>query len=541
MSRSTVAQVRNFFKTEYGGSLAGDLSGGITTAVVALPLALAFAIASGVDAKYGLYTAIVTGVVAAIFGGSKVQISGPTGGMAAVLIAVTVKYGYEKVVLIALIAGLFQIAAAFLRLGRFVKMLPFPLIAGFTMGIGLVIFGGQIDLALGLKIHHEHVEFLDRMIETTKMAVTGGINSSCLLVAMGTVVLMLGLTRIWARLPAALVALVIASVLTWAFSLDVPCVKDIPQHLPFPRFPEFSWEMFRGLLRPAATIAALGAIESLLAAVVADSILGDGSRHNSNRELFGQGLANIASSFFGGIPCTGAVARTAVNIKSGGRTRLSGIIHSIFLLLVMFFLAPLANHIPIATLAGILMVTAVRMVEWRDVGWLMTAPRSDIGVMAITVLVTVFTDLVMAVEFGLAAAALIFIQKMSEVAPQLVPTEESEQSLSSNHVRIFRIPGPLFWGDSHAILEALRECDNVKVVILKMQLVTHIDASGISTLREAKNSLKKRGIKLYLVSVPHRTLQVMAKMGFTSEIRDENIFTSLENAKLAATVALARA
>jgi SulP family sulfate permease len=514
----------------------------VTTAVVALPLALAFAIASGVDARYGLYTAIVTGIVAAVFGGSKVQISGPTGGMAAVLIAVTTRYGYEKVVLIALIAGLFQITAGFLRLGRFVKMLPFPLIAGFTMGIGLVIFGGQLDNALGIQIHHQHSEFLDRMIETGGAALRGGISPASLGISIGTILMVLGINRINSRMPAALISLILASFAVWALGLDVRCVKDIPQHLPFPHFPEFSWEMFRGLLRPGATVAALGAIESLLAAVVADGILGDGSRHDSNRELVGQGLANIASSFFGGIPCTGAIARTAVNIKSGGRSRLAAIVHSVFLLAVMFFLAPMATHIPIAALAGILMVTAVRMVEWRDVGWLMTAPRSDITVMGITVFVTVFTDLVMAVEFGLAAAALIFIKKMSEVAPQIVPADARDEAIiSGNHVRIFRIPGPLFWGDSHAILEVLQEIEDVKVVILKMQLVTHIDASGVSTLREARNLLKKRGIKLYLVNVPHRTLEVMAKMGFTSEIRDENIFATLESAKAAAVAVAATA
>lgn len=533
-------RIFSFLKQEYTGNFVGDLLGGITTAVVALPLALAFAIASGVDAKYGLYTAIVTGIVAAVFGGSKVQVTGPTGGMAAILITITSQFGYDKIVLIGFIAGLFQITAGFLKLGRFVKMLPFPLVAGFTMGIGIVIFGGQVEHALGVSVHHIETEFFDRMRETVTTAVQNGITPACVCIALGTMILMLILGKVSTQLPAALISLILSGIAVWALGLNVPHIHDIPEHLPSPHFPAFSWDMFRDLLRPAAIIAALGAIESLLAAVVADTILGDGSRHNSNRELVGQGFANMAASFFGGIPCTGAIARTAVNIRSGGRTRLAAIIHSLMLLVAMLFLAPWANYIPISALAGVLMLTAIRMVEWREARWLMRAPKSDIAIMGITVFVTIFTDLIMAVEFGLITAAILFIKKMSDIAPQIVPTESAEQSQTHQTpghkapIRVFRIPGPLFWGDSHAIVEALEECHDVGVVILKMQFVTHIDASGISTLREAKNRLDRRHIKLFLVNIPEKTLQIMRQMGLVDEIKADHIFPSLDEAKNAA-------
>jgi SulP family sulfate permease len=536
MEKAPSKKLLHFLKKEYGGHLTGDLSGGITTAVVALPLALAFAIASGVDAKYGLYTAIIAGIVAAVVGGSKVQVSGPTGGMAAVLISVTSQFGYEKVVLIGLLAGMFQIATGALKLGRFVKMLPFPLVAGFTMGIGIVIFGGQVDHAMGVHVQHHQTEFYDRLRESFQAAAIQGVSWASIGIAAFTIIATMLLGWVSHRLPAALLAVIAAAIGSWVFGLNITHIKDIPRHLPVPQFPAFSWDMFRELLRPAATVAALGAIESLLAAVVADNILGDGSRHHSNRELIGQGCANIASSFFGGIPCTGAIARTAVNIRSGGRTRLAAIIHSLVLLAAMLFLAPLAVHIPIAALAGVLMLTAVRMVEWREAFWLLKAPRSDIAIMAVTVIVTVFTDLVMAVEFGLAAAAILFIRKMAAVAPQMLPDESAEESHKSGHgrIRVFRIPGPLFWGDSHAIVEAIEECTDVSVVILKMQFVTHIDASGISTLREAKSRLDRRKIKLFLVNIPDKTYRAMHKMGVVDEIRTNNIFPSLEAAKAAA-------
>ncbi len=524
----------NFVRAEYTGNFLGDCTGGVTAAVVALPLALAFAIASGVEPKYGVFTAIVAGFIAAIFGGSRVQVSGPTGGMAAVLVTVIAQFGYEKVVLMGLMAGVFQIAAGLLRLGRFVKMLPFPLVTGFTMGISIVILGGQIDHALGLPITHVRTEYLDRLLETVGFAFSHGVNLACVAIAAGTMAILVPLNRKFPRLPAAILCIVVSSVAVWALGLDVPRIQDIPQHLPSPKFPLFSWEMVRELLRPAAIIAALGGIESLLAAVVADNVLGDGSRHQPNRELVGQGLANVGASIFGGIPCTGAIARTAVNIRSGGRTRLAAVIHSVVLLSAMLFLAPLAVHIPIAALAGVLIVTAIRMVEWREIRWLMKAPRSDIAIMTITVLVTVFTDLVLAVEFGLVTAAVLFIKKMSDVVPLAVQIESGGELRLAERVRVFRIPGPLFWGDSHAMIEALDQVHDVHVVILKMQLVSHIDASGASMLREARVRLQKRGIRLFLVDVPVETMNTLRAMGIEDEITKGNIFPSLEDAKIAA-------
>lgn len=532
MGNSIFLRAIAFFKKEYGGHIPADLMAGVTTGVVALPLALAFALASGVEAKYGLFTAIVTGIVAGIFGGSKVQVTGPTGGMAAILISVTTQFGYEKVVIIALFAGLFQIIAGALKLGRFAKMLPYPLILGFTIGIAVVVLGGQFDHALGISVHHHETEFFARMLETFQAARILGPRPAALGLALGTILCILGINRISNRLPSALISIILSGAVAWAFDLNVAYLSGIPTHLPAPRFPDFSWSMTADLLRPAAIVAALGGIESLLAAVVADGVLNDGSKHEPNRELVGQGLANMAASFFGGIPGTGAIARTAVNVKSGAKTRLAAVFHSVFLLAAMLLFAPWASRIPIAALAGVLMLTAIQMIEWAHLRWLLRGPRSDITILGVTILVTVFTDLVMAVEFGLAAAGILFIKKMSEIVPQMIPVEAIDgPSSHSKGMRIFKIPGPLFWGDSHAIFEAIDQCDQTQAVILKMQHVNHIDASGIAMLRETRARLKQRGMKLLLVGAPESALKIMTRMGLIDEVGAQNVFDTLEAAK----------
>ncbi|TAK03417.1 MAG: SulP family inorganic anion transporter, partial [Candidatus Manganitrophaceae bacterium] len=338
-------------KSNYFVDLSGDFWGGITSAVVALPLALAFALASGVDAKYGLYTAIVAAVVASIFGGSKVQITGPTGAMAVILAGIVAQYGIEKLWVAAILAGVIQIALGLSRMGRFALYIPHPLITGFTNGIAVIIFAGQLNNALGLQIPAAgDATFFEKLIAT--LAHLPDVNLSALLLTGLVITLMLvtpvSITR---RVPASLIGLTVATAGAFLMQLNVPTIGAIPHLLPSPHLPAWSWGDLHLLIRPALALAALGSIESLLSAVVADSMTVS-ERHDSNKELVGQGMANVVTAFFQGIPATGAIARTAVNVRSGAKSRLSSIIHSLALVLIMFFFAEFASHIPLAALAG---------------------------------------------------------------------------------------------------------------------------------------------------------------------------------------------
>ncbi len=448
------------------GNRRGDLSGGLTAAVVALPLALAFAVASGVEPKAGLYTAIVAGIVAAIFGGSPVQITGPTGAMAVILVGIVAKYGIEKVWIAGVMAGIIQVALGVAKLGRLVKFIPYPVTAGFTNGIAVIIFCGQLNNFFGLQLpRSEH--FIPGLWETCTHL--EGINVAAVGLALVVIATKLVWPYIYPVIPGSLVGLVLATALSSYFHLDVPTIGEIPQSLPvlqgIPHWNDF--RLLRELINPALALAALGSIESLLSAVVADGMTVS-EKHDSNRELIGQGLANIVVPFFGGIPATGAIARTAVNVRSGGKTRLSGVIHGMGLALIVLALAPLAAQVPLAALAGILMVVSLRMIEWEAIGLLVRATYSDFGVMILTWLVTVFFDLVLAVEIGLIAAGALFIKRMSDLNLGKVPeTEAFPPGVPlelSKEIAVYRVDGPVFFGAAERFVTFLRDEPEVKLM-----------------------------------------------------------------------------
>lgn len=510
----------------------GDLTGGLTAAVVALPLALAFAVASGVEPKAGLYTAIVAGTVAAVFGGSPVQITGPTGAMAVVLIGIVTKYGIEKVWIAGVMAGIIQVALGVAKLGRLIKFIPYPVTAGFTNGIAVIIFCGQLNNFFGFQLpRSEH--FLPGLWQT--FTHWEGLNWEA--VGLATVVILTKLlwTRIPTVIPGSLVGLVLATAIASFFHLDVPTIGSIPQSLPMPQgIPHGNdFRLIRELINPALALAALGSIESLLSAVVADGMTVS-EKHNSDRELIGQGLANIIVPFFGGIPATGAIARTAVNVRSGGRTRLSGVIHGAALAIIVLTLAPLAAQIPLAALAGILMVTSIQMIEWEAIGLLMRATYSDFGVMMLTWMVTILFDLVLAVEVGLIAAGALFIKRMSELNLTKIPeTEAFPPGIPlelTKEIAVYRVDGPVFFGAAERFVTFLRDEPEVKYLILRMRYVPNMDTTGLVALEDIYSDLKRHDCRLLLTGLQSEVKNLLERTRLLDKIGKENCFETTDAA-----------
>jgi len=510
----------------------GDLTGGLTAAVVALPLALAFAVASGVDPKAGLYTAIVAGIVAAVFGGSPVQITGPTGAMAVILVGIVAKYGIEKVWIAGFIAGVIQVALGVAKLGRLVKFIPYPVTAGFTNGIAVIIFCGQLNNLLGLQLPRSD-HFFASLWQT--MTYLDRVNWAA--VGLATVVILTKLywARITTAIPGSLVGLVLATTISSFFHLNVPTIGSIPQSLPLPQaIPHWhDFGLIRELINPALALAALGSIESLLSAVVADGMTVS-EKHNSDRELIGQGLANMIVPFFGGIPATGAIARTAVNVRSGGKTRLSGVIHGVALAIIVLAVAPLASQVPLAALAGILMVTSVRMVEWEAIGLLMRATYSDFAVMLLTWMVTILFDLVLAVEVGLIAAGALFIKRMSDLSlgrvpetdafPPGIPLELTKQ------IAVYRVDGPVFFGAAERFVTFLRDEPEVKYLILRMRFVPNMDTTGLVALEDIYHDLRRHDCRLLLSGLQPEVHKLLERSGLLDKIGRENCFETTDAA-----------
>lgn len=527
VENSHVLQFKNLFT-----HLRGDLTGGLTAAVVAMPLALAFAVASGVEPKAGLYTAIVAGIVAAIFGGSPVQITGPTGAMAVILIGIVAKYGIEKVWIAGVIAGIIQIVIGIAKLGRLVKFIPYPVTAGFTNGIAVIIFCGELNHFFGLELPRSQ-HFIPGLLQT--FTHLEGINWEAIGLAAIVIITKVFWPRITTIVPGSLVGLVLATALASYFHWDVPRIGEIPQSLPtfqfIPHWNNFS--LIRELINPALALAALGSIESLLSAVVADGMTVS-EKHDSNRELIGQGLANMVVPFFGGIPATGAIARTAVNVRSGGKTRLSGVIHSIALALIILVFAPLAAQIPLAALAGILMVVSLRMIEWEAIGLLMRATYSDFAVMILTLLVTICFDLVLAVEIGLIAAGALFIKRMSdlslsklpetEVFPPGVPLELAKE------IAVYRVDGPVFFGAAERFVTFLRDEPEVKYLILRLRFVPNMDITGLVALEDIYYDLKRHNCQLLVTGLQPQVKQLLERTGLMEKIGNDNCFETTDAA-----------
>ncbi|BAY21213.1 sulfate transporter [Calothrix sp. NIES-2100] len=528
----TVEAPKLFGVSRLFSNLRGDLTGGLTAAVVALPLALAFAVASGVEPKAGLYTAIVAGIVAAIFGGSPVQITGPTGAMAVILVGIVAKYGLEKVWIAGVIAGIIQIALGVAKLGQLVKFIPYPVTAGFTNGIAVIIFCGQLNNFFGLKLpRQEH--FLPGLWQTVTHV--EALNWAAVVLALLVIATNILWPKINTTIPGSLMGLVLATAIASFFHLDVPTIGAIPQALPMlqgiPHWNDFG--LIRELINPALALAALGSIESLLSAVVADGMTVS-EKHNSDRELIGQGLANIIVPFFGGIPATGAIARTAVNVRSGAKTRLSGVIHGVALAIIVLTLAPLAAQIPLAALAGILMVVSLRMIEWEAIGLLLRATYSDFAVMILTWLVTILFDLVLAVEVGLIAAGALFIKRMSDLSLAKVPeTEVFPPGIPlelGKEIAVYRVDGPVFFGAAERFVTFLREQPEVKYLILRLRFVPNMDTTGLVALEDIYHDLERHNCRLILTGLQPQVQQLLERSGLLQTIGVSNCFETTTDA-----------
>jgi len=485
-------------------SWAKDLLAGVTVGVVALPLALGFGVASGVGAAAGLVTAIVAGVVAAVFGGSHLQVSGPTGAMTVVLLPVIAKHGVATVPLLAILAGLLVIAMALTAVGRAVEFIPVSVVEGFTIGIGVIIGLQQLPLILGTERGEAESTLVSSWLTLGATDWTRAWQP--LVVAAGVIALHFVGHRFFRHLPLSLIAIVVATVAVELAGADVDRIGALPTGLPSPVFPEISAALVQDLAAPALAVAALAALESLLSARVADGMRTDITPTQPDRELMGQGLANVASGLFGGLPATGAIARTAVNVRSGARTRLASVSHAVVLLLVMLLLAPLVSRIPMAALGGVLLVTAGRMINLRLVRTLTHVTRADRNTFWLTLGATVLLDLVAAVLLGIGMAALMSLRHMasySVVARQNLPTNtrEGDVDFSPGHehlrprVAIFRVDGALFYGDARRFVDEVTAVDEAtQAVILRCHRMRILDASGADAIKAVARQLRARDI-----------------------------------------------
>lgn len=520
-------------RTYTGADFSADLVAGITVGVVALPLAMAFAIASGMPPQSGIFTAVIAGFLISALGGTKVAIGGPTGAFIVILYGIGQQHGPANLAVCTIMAGVILLIMGLARMGTMIKFIPYPVTMGFTSGIAVLIFTTQIKDFFGLQLEKVPSEFVEKMRELA--AHLGTAQWPTLLLAAGSLAIILAWPKAWQRrLPGSIVALVAGTVATVALQLPVETIgskfNGIPQGLPSFQFPALSWENIRDLFQPATTIALLAAIESLLCAVVADGMVDD--RHDSNQELLAQGLANIAAPLFGGIAATGAIARTATNVRCGARTPVAGIIHAFTLLGIILIAAPLAKFIPLATLSAVLVNVALNMGEWHNFSRLPRWPRSDAAVFLTAFGLTVVVDLTVAVEVGMVLAAVLFIKRVSETT-QITAVDESTETEGSQHslvgreipkgVMIYRIFGSFFFGAADKLESALKRLkEEPDVLILRMRKVLAMDATGLNALEDLYERLRRRGKHLVL-SGPHtQPLFMMGKAGFLDRLGREN-------------------
>lgn len=500
-----------------------DVLAGVTVAVVALPLALAFGITSGLGAGAGLATAVIAGLLAALFGGSRVQVSGPTGAMTVVLVPIVAVHGIGGVLIVGLLAGLMLVGLAMAGAGRYMRYVPLPVIEGFTLGIALIIALQQVPGALG--VHGRG----DRVLATALDAAGTWLATphwASLLMALAVAAAMLLGARLRPGLPISLLAVVAATLVGSLGHVDVATIGTIPSGLPAPSVPSVPLADVGSLLLPAAAVAALAALESLLSATVSDA-MSVGERHDPDRELLGQGVANVAVSVFGGVPATAAIARTAVNVRSGATSRLAAVAQSVVLLVVMLGASRWVSQIPLAALAGVLIATAVQMVEVSSLRALLRSTRGDAAVLVVTAATTLAFDLVTAVLAGLAAAGAFALRAVARTARlDEVPLDESdhsseEQSLLDEHIVAYRLEGPLFFGAAHTFLLELTEVSDVKVVVLRMSRVTTVDATGASVLADTIRQLERRGVTVLVSGVRSEHAGLLAQLGVSAALAHE--------------------
>ncbi|MEE9904968.1 MAG: sulfate permease [Chlorobium sp.] len=523
--------------------LSKDVVAGILVGIVALPLAIAFAIASGVSPEKGLITAVIGGFLVSFLGGSRVQIGGPTGAFIVILYGIVEQYGINGLMIATIMAGVILMLMGFAQFGSLIKFIPYPVVVGFTSGIAVIIFSSQISDFLGLSIEKVPADFIEKWIAYATHLTS--INPQSLMVGTFSLLIIVFWPKISRKIPGSIVAIIASTLLVHLSGLDVATIEsrfgDIPSALPAPSVPVFDFATVKELIMPATTIALLGAIEALLSAVVADGMIG--SRHKSNMELVAQGAANIITPLFGGIPVTGAIARTATNVKNGGRTPVAGMVHALTLLCIMLLFGGWAKLIPMPTLAAILIVVAWNMSEHHVFRQLLKSPRSDVIVLLTTFGLTVVFDLTIAIEIGMLLAVLLFMQHMAGIANIGMVTGElkdREEEDDPNTIRtraipegveVFEISGAMFFGAASKFKDAMHIVENKPAIrIIRMRKVLSIDATGLNMLRELLVDCRKTGITLILSGVHAQPLFAMQQYGIYDEIGEENVFGNIDDA-----------
>ncbi len=530
--------LRNYSKE----SFMADLMAGIIVGIVALPLAIAFGIASGVSPEKGIITAIVAGFIISLLGGSKVQIGGPTGAFIVIIYGIIQEYGINGLTIATLMAGVLLILLGVFKLGAVIKFIPYPIIVGFTSGIAVTIFTTQIADIFGLNFGGEKVpgDFVGKWILYFKHFDT--VNWWNAIVSFVSIFIIAITPKFSKKIPGSLVAIILVTIVVWLMKTyaGIDCIDTIGDRfkiqaaLPDAVVPTINWEAIQNLFPVAVTIAVLGAIESLLSATVADGVIND--RHDSNTELIAQGIANMATPLFGGIPATGAIARTMTNINNGGRSPIAGIIHAVMLLLILLFLMPLAQYIPMACLAGVLVIVSYNMSEWRTFRALMKSPKSDVSVLLITFFLTVIFDLTVAIEIGLVIACVLFMRRVMEtteisvIKNEIDPNAESDLEVHEEHlivpdgVEVYEINGPYFFGIATKFEEVMSDLgDRPKVRIIRMRRVPFIDSTGIHNLESLCKMSQREGITIVLSGVNEKVHAVLQKSGFYTLLGKENI------------------
>lgn len=535
-----IASLRGYRRADF----LADAAAGLTVGVIALPLAIGFGIASGVTPQQGLWTGIIASLAVSLFGGSRFQIAGPTGAFVPVLFSVVGIYGYGGLALATMMAGVMLILTGAFRMGRLLKFFPYPVVAGFTSGIAVIIFCGQLNefLGLGLKMPSHAPQQITALASNIHL-----INWPTFFIGALTLATLYAWPFVTKRIPASIVAVAVATIVAYVAGLPVATIDTrfggIPAGLPGFHFPNISLETMRDLMGPAFTIAALGAIESLLSAMVADGMTD--SRHDPNQELIGQGIANVLSPLAGGIPSTGAIARTAANIRVGARTPISGIVHALVLLGVVFLAAPLAGRIPLAALSAILLTVAIRMAEWHTFVELWRGPRADFAVLVAAFTLTVVFDLTIGVGAGMIMAVVLFLRQMEGVTQvRLVTAESEDQAIGSDSIRgkdvpadviLYRIEGPLFFAATEKLDVALRGSGGKpRVVIFRMRNVPAMDASGLHAFETAIEKLQRDGVQIFLTAVQPQPMKVMFESGLAERLGLDRFCADIDQALAAA-------
>lgn len=517
-----------------------DLMSGLIVGIVALPLAIAFAIASGVSPEKGLITAVVAGFIISAFGGSRVQIGGPTGAFIVIVYAIVQEHGTGGLIIATFLAGFIIIGLGIARMGNLLKYIPYPLIVGFTSGIALIIFSSQVKDFFGLNISELPPDFIGKWSVYAKHFTS--VNYYAVGLAVFTIIVGFNFHKISNKIPGSLVAIVVSVLAVQIFKLPVETIEtkfgEIPNGFTLPQMPHMDYHTIKNLIQPAFAIAMLGAIESLLSAVVADGMIG--SKHRPNAELIAQGSANIFSALFAGIPATGAIARTATNVKNGGRTPIAGIAHAVVLLLIMLIFAPYAKWIPMATLAGILVVVSYHMSEWRQFkSLLLTGKSGDVMVLLVTFFLTVVFDLVIAIEVGIVLSSFVLMKRMSDsvqVRSDEHLRKEDDETLFEEEVNkipkgvsIYQIEGPLFFGASQLFEETLNELSQYpKILIIRMRFLPFVDSTGIQRLRETIKKFKNNQVKIIISGMNANVQKDLEKAGVLALISLENIVPNIE-------------